>query len=47
MEPEKNYKIGSWLVIGACVTAYIFFMYNVFASAYLSWLSNHAGSVFT
>lgn len=44
MRPDTQNKIGSWLVIGICFLAYIFFLYNVLAGAYLSLLGNHAGS---
>ena len=44
MRPDTHNTLGSWLFIGVCLIAYIFFVYNLFASGYLSVLGNHSVS---
>lgn len=44
MRPDIHNKIGNWLLIGICFIAYVFFIYNILASAYLSFVTNHTGS---
>jgi hypothetical protein len=40
----NTHKIRNWLFIGICFMAYIFFMYNVLATAYLSFIGKHTAS---
>ena len=44
MKPDTQNKIGNWLFIGICFLAYIFFIYNVLATAYLSFVGTHTAS---
>jgi hypothetical protein len=41
MAPNKKEKIGRWVVIGICITTYVFFIYNVLA-AYLTLLGDQS-----
>lgn len=40
MEPQNNENINRWVVIGFCITVYIFFAYNL-VHLYLSLLGSH------
>jgi len=43
MKPGKEGKISPWIVIGICITPYIFFFYNLVA-VYLSLLDSNAAN---
>jgi hypothetical protein len=45
MEPDKDENISNWVIIGICITAYIFFIYNLLV-AYLSLLDRHGSHLF-
>ena len=43
MKPGKEGKISPWIVIGICITTYIFFFYNLVA-VYLSLIGSQAAN---